>query len=538
MVTVYRTLPNDTDLSELALLGVPALNFAFADGVERYHTTHDDVAHLNPGSVQHHGAQMFVVTRAFASGPLPRPITGDAVFFDFPMLGVLSYPESVSRPLAILSALLVGVALVMVRRRERRWLRDLFLGLVATIISVALSGGAAFLAAKLLTRMHAQLGGTPDFSGVYAAALVLLALALTCACWALVRRWSSAAGTYAGALIVWAALSLFVTWKAPGVSFLFVWPVIAASFALLIATRGDFFSAGSLWIATLVALALLLPITYNIGVVLLGLTSGGGIVMSVLVALLAWVLAPQIEAVAGAHCWRATLAVLGAAIVLFAVGAVTVRPSYAHPVPSILVYAADAEGRDAWLVAPADLAKPGSWSASALGPARQLLTPGRAAVAGGPPAWLSSVFGRELPEEMRSVPRVVLAGPTAKVLGDSATAAGRRVTLRITSAPGTLELAMRAVSGTVLSAAVDGRAIDTTRYRRPSPHWQLSFSAPPDSGFVLDLTVPRDAKTTLELNAESAGIPSLAGVTIPPRPNDVVPAQMGDVTIIHRLVTF
>ena len=47
--TIYRTLPNDTDLSELALLGVPALNFAFADGVERYHTTHDDVAHLESG---------------------------------------------------------------------------------------------------------------------------------------------------------------------------------------------------------------------------------------------------------------------------------------------------------------------------------------------------------------------------------------------------------------------------------------------------------------------------------------------------------
>src|SRR4051812_8617534 len=52
--TVYRTLPNDTDLSELSLLGVPALNFAFADGVERYHTSRDDVAHLNPGSLQHH----------------------------------------------------------------------------------------------------------------------------------------------------------------------------------------------------------------------------------------------------------------------------------------------------------------------------------------------------------------------------------------------------------------------------------------------------------------------------------------------------
>src|SRR4029434_9642495 len=37
-VTVYRSLPNDTDLSEMAALGKPALNFAFADGVAAYDT--------------------------------------------------------------------------------------------------------------------------------------------------------------------------------------------------------------------------------------------------------------------------------------------------------------------------------------------------------------------------------------------------------------------------------------------------------------------------------------------------------------------
>ena len=55
-VTVYRALPNDTDLSEFAVLGQPALNFAFADGLKRYHTTQDAISHLDPGSVQHHGA--------------------------------------------------------------------------------------------------------------------------------------------------------------------------------------------------------------------------------------------------------------------------------------------------------------------------------------------------------------------------------------------------------------------------------------------------------------------------------------------------
>src|SRR6202030_2080531 len=84
--TIYRTLPNDTDLSEVAVLGLPALNFAFADGVERYHTSHDDIAHLNPGSLQHHGSQMLAMVRTFGTEPLPRPLTGDGVFFDLPII--------------------------------------------------------------------------------------------------------------------------------------------------------------------------------------------------------------------------------------------------------------------------------------------------------------------------------------------------------------------------------------------------------------------------------------------------------------------
>ena len=99
---VYRILPNDTDLSELAVLNLPALNFAFAEGVERYHTSHDDFAHLNPGSVQHHGDQMLALARIFGNEPLPRPRTGDAVYFDLPLIGLVVYPEWLALPLAVL----------------------------------------------------------------------------------------------------------------------------------------------------------------------------------------------------------------------------------------------------------------------------------------------------------------------------------------------------------------------------------------------------------------------------------------------------
>ncbi|TMG78848.1 MAG: M28 family peptidase, partial [Betaproteobacteria bacterium] len=72
-VVVYRTLPNDTDLSELAVLGQPAMNFAFIGGVNRYHTTQDDYAHLDPRTVQHHGNQALALTHAFGNGELPQP---------------------------------------------------------------------------------------------------------------------------------------------------------------------------------------------------------------------------------------------------------------------------------------------------------------------------------------------------------------------------------------------------------------------------------------------------------------------------------
>src|SRR5689334_23276642 len=101
--TIYRRLPNDTDLSELAVLGVPAPNFAFADGVERYHTSRDDVAHLNPGSLQHHGLQMLALTKRLANEPLPRPKTGDALFFDLPLLGMVIYPMWIAVPLALVA---------------------------------------------------------------------------------------------------------------------------------------------------------------------------------------------------------------------------------------------------------------------------------------------------------------------------------------------------------------------------------------------------------------------------------------------------
>lgn len=57
MTDIYRLLPNDTDVSEFLPLGFGALNFSITEGLAAYHTPLDNLASLDPRSVQHMGDQ-------------------------------------------------------------------------------------------------------------------------------------------------------------------------------------------------------------------------------------------------------------------------------------------------------------------------------------------------------------------------------------------------------------------------------------------------------------------------------------------------
>src|SRR5438876_1936357 len=229
--TIYRMMPNDTDLSELGLLGTPALNFAFGDGADRYHTSHDDVAHLNVGSLQHHGQQALALARAFANGPLPRQRTGDAVFFDLPLIGFVVYSEKWAMLLALVAAALAVVVIIRSRRESTRFGRDVVLGAAATIGAVVLSGAAAYLAGLVIALLHTivRWGGAPAWSPVYWAAVAILSLAISTAFYVAVRRGSSVAGLHVGALLIWTLLSLAAAVIAPGSSYLFTWPLLVVA---------------------------------------------------------------------------------------------------------------------------------------------------------------------------------------------------------------------------------------------------------------------------------------------------------------------
>ena len=499
--TIYRLLPNDTDLSELAVLGLPALNFAFADGVERYHTSHDDIAHLNPGSLQHHGSQMLAMTRTFGTEPLPRARTGDGVFFDLPIIGLVVYPQGLEVPLAIVALVLV-VALVI---RERS---GVGIGFVAALIAVGLSGAAGWALGKML---H----GPALWSGLYATGIVLLALAVTAKFHAIGKRWSTPRGLHVGALILWLVLALAISVRAPGVGYLFTWPLLFAAGAALL-TRGRVVAD---WVAAAVTILMLVGFTYGVSVVMLGVAGTGAIALAVVTALVALLLAPLLEIVTGDARWSGTLWVAGAAVVIFVIAALTVDPSANHPLRSALVYAENADSSDAWLGTFSR--PPDSWTRSVISEA----TPA--------PAWTTRITesGRFTG---RRVERAPLGIPTAVLVRDSATKGTRNLVLRVGAPAGTIALAMRARGAKVLTSSIDGRIVDTTRYRYRPRDWAMQYWAVPDTGAIISFSIPAGGHIDFDVSARLPGIPAVPGVTIPARPPYVVPSQSGDVSVIYR----
>jgi len=201
---VYRALPNDTDLSELQALGLPALNFAFTGGVDLYHPSRDDLAHLDTGSVQHHGSQMLALATLIGNGPLPRAQTGDAVFFDLPLVGLVVYPEGWSLPLALLALMLVGWVVARAVTADGTGIRGVVAGVAAALLAVVTAAVVGQIAGSLVT-------GPALWSGVYAAAIASFALAATFVCHGVAKRWCDVCGLHAGAMVVWAILAVAVS---------------------------------------------------------------------------------------------------------------------------------------------------------------------------------------------------------------------------------------------------------------------------------------------------------------------------------------
>src|SRR5213078_159713 len=104
---------------------------------------------------------MLALARAFGDGPLPRPRTTDAVFFDLPGLELFVYPVSWAVPLAAFALLPVAFAMVLAARSEgaRALGTGASLGVAGVLATVVLATLLVALLGQGMVRLHATLGG-------------------------------------------------------------------------------------------------------------------------------------------------------------------------------------------------------------------------------------------------------------------------------------------------------------------------------------------------------------------------------------------
>src|SRR6185312_14015197 len=78
---VYRLLPNYTDVNSFAERGWLTFNLAPIGNETRYHSPGDDLASLDPATLQHMGDQTLALAKALAFDTSPQT-GGDRIFMD------------------------------------------------------------------------------------------------------------------------------------------------------------------------------------------------------------------------------------------------------------------------------------------------------------------------------------------------------------------------------------------------------------------------------------------------------------------------
>jgi hypothetical protein len=241
MYSVYKMLPNDTDLTVFREQGnIQGYNFAFIDGHYNYHTAQDDLNHLDKNTLAHQGKYLMPLLDYFSNADLSTTQTAeDDVYFSIPFT-FISYPFGWVLPMVIIAFALLLFLIFIGLGKRLLFFPEMARGFIPFLGSVLVSGLITFLGWKLLLLLYPQyndlLNGFTYNGHDYIAAFTLLSLAI---CFAFYQIFSFKKVTMNHAvapLFFWILLNGLLAFFLKGAGFLIL-PVFAgllmlASFVL------------------------------------------------------------------------------------------------------------------------------------------------------------------------------------------------------------------------------------------------------------------------------------------------------------------
>ena len=232
-VSIYERLPNSTDFTPALARGVIGFNIANVGDARLYHSPLATPDEIDPGTVQHMGAQALDLTRALLTVDTLPGKAPAVVFSD--VLGVTMFSYAPATGWILLGACALVLALAAYHRKFD-WSARSAAGAVFDGLAVAVVAGLAlFLVNKLSltaaspeTNYYDRLAALPRLE-LQAACLVLATLLASTATWA---RSDSSRSVGAGVLTL--VLGVVTQVLLPGGGPIFVWPLLAATAAFFV----------------------------------------------------------------------------------------------------------------------------------------------------------------------------------------------------------------------------------------------------------------------------------------------------------------
>ncbi|MGB6960799.1 MAG: M20/M25/M40 family metallo-hydrolase [Candidatus Acidiferrum sp.] len=529
---IYKHMPNDTDMTVFKKSGDAGLNFAFIGHWEAYHTPLDNVPSLDRGSLQQHGENALSLARSLGNADLAHLQDRDAVYFSIPGNFFVRYSTRFLWPLALVSGVLLFGVIFYANGAWQTSLSAIlisFLAQIGVLILLLLTGLGFVLAVRWL-HLHALPEGPLDQNTLYVLGLFALLAAILAMFYGLFRKKIASPEYFLGGAILIFLLVLVTSKWLPGGSYVFAWPLLVALLATaMVAFRPGhlpFVTACILCVLSLPALLIFAPLLKGFFTAL-GFTTVGTPLLSVTFGILFILLLPFLDPVLESAGKLLPLLAVAVALILCGVAASTTRYSAAHPKPSLVAYALDADtGKALWT---SSAARVDSWTAQYVG-----ASPSRGKLPDFYPAWYPIDFLQH------EAPALALVPPQAELLENTSDGNTRTLHLRITSPRHARTIHVGIAQAEVLSAAVNDHDLgkpSEARWRQ-SGEWSFDYANPPAEGIDLLLHVQGADPVKVVLVDRSSDLPTIPGANFPPRPADSISIHSGDETMVRRSFVF
>ncbi len=226
--SIYKTLPNDTDLTPFREEGdIEGFNFAFIDDHFDYHTALDNYDRLDRTTLEHQGSYLMPLLNYFGDADLNNLKSNrDDVYFNVPVLKTVSYPFSWVMPMLFLAMFLfLGLLFYGIRKRALVS-SDMIKGFLPLLLVLIINGSLGFFGWKFLKIIYPQyneiLHGFTYNGYTYIWAFSFLAIGVCFMVYHLFYKSKSIASLFVAPLVLWLIICVLIAFNLKGASFFII----------------------------------------------------------------------------------------------------------------------------------------------------------------------------------------------------------------------------------------------------------------------------------------------------------------------------